>query len=82
MDLLPENEKSHIQLCIASSVYHFRDRKTFHVTKKKTPADTANQKVTIETDVIDTDVTLFSRVSMKSAVMKINFKDDAALVFS
>lgn len=66
-DLLNEKEKINIQFVPSSSVYHFRDGKTFNTVKKtQLPANTGGHQAIIETNVIDSDMPrLLSRSSMK-----------------
>ena len=79
MDSFPENERSDTQFYTTFSVYHFDDGKVFNATKKKIPADIANHKVTIETNVKDNDVPLLlSRASMKLAGINVSFEDGPA----
>ena len=67
----------------SSSIYHFGDGKTFKATKNtQIPAEIGSHNVLIETDVINSDISLLlSQASMKRADMNLNFKDVTASVF-
>ena len=78
IDALSLDEKASVLHSDSSTVFKFGDGKRVPSTKKMTvPACIGNQRVMIETDVIDSDIPLLlSKPAMKKAGTKIDFLSD------
>ena len=81
IDSLSEGQKANTVFQTSSSIYRFRDGKTFMALKKtQVPAEIGSHNVLIETDVINSYIPLpLCRVCMKRADLNQNFKDDTSL---
>ena len=78
IDGLPPNKRSEVVYSCSKNSFKFGSEKVFpSLHKVKIPATIGSQEISIETDVVNTDIPmLLSRNSMKKADTTINFKED------
>ena len=83
IDSLSEDQKANIVFQTSYSIYCFGAGKTFKSSKKtQIPAEIGSHNVSIETDIINSNIPLLlSSAYIKRADMNLNFKDETALVF-
>ena len=82
LDSLDKVDRDKVEYRKSKNVFKFGDGKRVESTKQASiPATIGSSKVTISTDIVDSDIPLLlSKRAMKNADTELNFKDDTAMI--